>query len=181
MATVLDARLQVMEGLPMPKLPRLFSDHLVTASELNRGPGAVLDKACRAPVTITRNDQSFALMRRDIAAHLAVITEQATKMNQVIYSILSVLMGHQLPQAHPYHWLHAFDKDDLVEMASELLAAFEQLEKGDSEDPEPVETVIYEWHQSAIHATNEVLREAFHAKPEPDAGPLPDPREILKG
>ncbi|MCE2720285.1 MAG: hypothetical protein LW708_15980 [Anabaena sp. 49628_E55] len=50
-----------------------YSDELVTATELNRQPGKVLDKAYEHPITITRNDQSFALLRREDVAYLVLM------------------------------------------------------------------------------------------------------------
>lgn len=41
----------------------VYGDELITATELNRQPGRVLDTAWERPVTITRNKQHFALLR----------------------------------------------------------------------------------------------------------------------
>ncbi|MFO0448078.1 MAG: hypothetical protein ACK52I_05315, partial [Pseudomonadota bacterium] len=56
----------------------IYSDELVTATELNRQPGRILDKALEHPITITRNDQSFALLRREDVA-LFVKTAQHSR------------------------------------------------------------------------------------------------------
>jgi hypothetical protein len=38
----------------------IYSDELITATELNRQPGRVLDKALEHPITITRNGSNFS-------------------------------------------------------------------------------------------------------------------------
>ena len=43
----------------------VYGDELITATELNQQPGRVLDLAMEHPVTITRNDQHFILLRRE--------------------------------------------------------------------------------------------------------------------
>ena len=43
----------------------VYGYELITATELNQQPGRVLDLAMEHPVTITRNDQHFALLRRE--------------------------------------------------------------------------------------------------------------------
>ena len=44
----------------------IYSDCIVTSSELNRRSGQILDTALTTPVTITRNNDSFALVKRDL-------------------------------------------------------------------------------------------------------------------
>ena len=49
----------------------IYSDCIVTSSELNRRSGQILDTALTTPVTITRNNDSFALVKRDLMTDLA--------------------------------------------------------------------------------------------------------------
>ena len=50
----------------------VYGDELITATELNRQPGRVLDLTMDRPITITRNDQHFALLRRDEIALMSL-------------------------------------------------------------------------------------------------------------
>ena len=54
----------------------IYSDELISATELNRQPGRVLDIAQERPVTITRNDHAFALLRREQMAGLVKAAAQ---------------------------------------------------------------------------------------------------------
>lgn len=54
--TVSDAKLCLLHHISM-----LIQTPIITATELNRQPGTVLDKASTHPVTITRGDRAFAL------------------------------------------------------------------------------------------------------------------------
>jgi len=62
----------------------IYSDELITATELNRQSGRVLDKALEPPVTITRNDQSFALLRREEVTFLVKAATQSKAVFGVI-------------------------------------------------------------------------------------------------
>ncbi len=48
----------------------VFSDEVFTTTELNRHAGALLDRARNTPVTISRNNEQFALLPREQAAKL---------------------------------------------------------------------------------------------------------------
>ena len=54
-------------------MDRLFGDQLVTATELNRRVGAVLNMALEQPATIIRNNQYFALLPREFVAQLSAL------------------------------------------------------------------------------------------------------------
>lgn len=166
MAVGLDAeRRQGMGGHPMPKMEHVFSDHLVTATDLNRRGGGILDIASRQPVTITRNDQQFALLRRELAAQLYALNDQASRYTEVMKAIQAIQSGKVLDEGYPYRWLHVYGVDDLTQMFNELLEAFADVVHGT--DSEAVGSVIHEWYESAIAAESEALYEAFEADPEP--------------
>ncbi|MEH1859509.1 MAG: hypothetical protein V7L21_16255 [Nostoc sp.] len=65
----------------------IYSDELITATELNRQPGRVLDKALERPITITRNDQSFALLRREEVTFLVQAATQSKAVFEVLYHV----------------------------------------------------------------------------------------------
>jgi hypothetical protein len=77
-----------MEGHRMPRGGRLFGDQLVTATELNRRSGAILDMALSKPVTITRNDQHFALLRRELVAQLSALSDQVSMYAEAVEGVI---------------------------------------------------------------------------------------------
>lgn len=151
----------------MPRVGRLFGDQLVTATELNRRVGAILDMAIKQPVTITRKNQHFALLRRELAAQLSALCDQVTMYTQAMMAIRLVLSGKELYEDHPYRWLRAYDTGDLDLMRDELIEAITEVVQGS--DAEAVEGVIHEWHESAVAAESEVLEQAFETESEPIA------------
>ncbi len=56
-------------------MDRLFGDQLVTATELNRRVGAILNMAMEQPVTIIRNNQYCALLPRELVAQLSALRD----------------------------------------------------------------------------------------------------------
>jgi hypothetical protein len=166
-AALEEERRQGMEGHPMPRVGRVFGDQLVTATELNRRGGAILDIALRKPVTITRNDQHFALLRRELVAQLSALSDQASIYAEAMRAIRTVQSGKELYEGHPYRWLHVYGVDHLALMSDELTGALAEVVQGD--DAEAVEGVIHEWHESSIAAESEVLNEAFETDPGPIA------------
>jgi hypothetical protein len=100
-----------------------FSDELITATELNRQPGKVLDKAYEHPITITRNDQSFALLRREDVAYLVKGVTQSKAVFEVLSVAFRLLLGQKIGYEHPYGWLSVFDADEL----QDFLIIFYQL------------------------------------------------------
>jgi hypothetical protein len=80
----------------------IYSDELITATELNRQPGRVLDKALEHPVTITRNDQSFALLRREEVNSLVKAATQSKAVFETLTVAFSLLLGEKIGFEHPY-------------------------------------------------------------------------------
>jgi hypothetical protein len=98
-----------------------FSDEIIQATALNRAPGAVLDKASRNPVTIIRNDERFALLKRDSFARLVVEADQAGKVLGVISAAFQAMHGGSLSIESPYGWLLAFDGNEIQDLVAEVL------------------------------------------------------------
>jgi hypothetical protein len=69
---------------------KIYSDELVSATELNRQTGHVLDMAFQRPITITRNDQAFALLRREDAARIANASAHAEVLFNLAGAIYSL-------------------------------------------------------------------------------------------
>lgn len=149
----------------------LYSDELISATELNRQPGRVLDRALEHPVTITRNDHSFALMRREEMANL-VKASALTKIVVEIINIAHLLRTKQIVGTeNPYCWLSVFDAEELDELVAELVVVFRQC--SNTAEWEMLDAVIHEWHESAIAICSSDLKRAFSS--ELDEVPLTQP------
>ncbi len=138
-----------------------YSDELVTATELNRQPGKILDKAYEHPITITRNDQSFALLRREDVAYLVKGITQSKAVFEVLSVAFRLLLEQEIGYDHPYGWLRVFKADELQDFIKEVSEAF-RLTDISNHGWDLLETIIYEWHESAIAITSPDLAAAFN-------------------
>ncbi len=138
----------------------VYSDELVTATELNRQPGRILDKALDHPVTITRNDQSFALLRREKVASLV----KAARHGRDVFELLSVafrlLLRQKIGTEHPYGWLRVFDQEDLQEFITEVSEAYRSGNFCEQAWDE-LDAIIHEWHESALAISSPEIAAAF--------------------
>ncbi|MBD2594258.1 hypothetical protein H6G74_07940 [Nostoc spongiaeforme FACHB-130] len=150
----------------------IYSDELITATELNRQPGRVLDKALERPVTITRNDQAFALLRREEVTSLVKAATQSQAVFETLTVAFSLLLGKEIGFEHPYGWLSVFDADDLQEFIKELSEAFRLIDSSTTAW-EMIAALIHEWYESAIAISSSELATAFNA--ETDEVPLTQP------
>jgi len=137
----------------------IFNDSIFTSSELNRRSGYVLDKASEKPVTITRNNDSFALVNRELMANMAMGIEQANKVIQLVNVVFRLTLEQKIESANEYKWVEEFDSEERVELVDELYEALNQAQA--TNDWEEVAAVIYEWRESAIAIASEELDEAF--------------------
>jgi hypothetical protein len=154
----------------------LFTDELFTTTDLNRRSGEVLNHARKAPVTISRNGEQFALLRREQAAELIKAVSQFGPTLDLIEGALSVVEQKAPPSS--LLWLQAFDAPDLRKMIREVLVASASALR-DTGDWDSVNAIIHEWHESAVVARSGVYEEAMG---EPaDESPLPDPRSLGAG
>lgn len=144
---------------------RVFADELVSATELNRHPGRVLDRALKRPVTVTRGSEAFALLRREEAAHMADASAHAKVLADLAMAIYQPrsLENQPLNADHQFHWLTVFDKDELDEFFAEAIKAFQEaLEAVGSW--EEFEAVLHEWQESAIAIGSQELETDFSAQ-----------------
>lgn len=153
-------------------LSNIFSDELITATELNRQPGRVLDKALEHPVTITRNDQSFALLRREEVTFLVKTATQSKTVFELLTVAFSLLLGKEIGFENPYGWLRVFDSDDLQDFIKEVSEAFRLIDSS-STTWNMIDAIIHEWHESAIAIASPELAAAF--SDEIDEVPLTQP------
>ena len=138
----------------------IFSDEVVSAKDLNRQSGRILDVALERPVTITRNSQAFALLPREDVTTLI----QSVKVGRLAFDVTGVayrlMQGETVAAENPYAWLKTFGVDDLKDFVEEVRSIVHQFE--DSPKAwEEIDALIYEWHESALVIDSGVLDEMF--------------------
>ena len=141
----------------------IFSDEVVSAKDLNRQSGRILDVALERPVTITRNSQAFALLPRQDVTTLI----QSVKVGRLAFEVTGVayrlIQGEVIDSEHPYAWLRTFDADDLKDFVEEVRSIVHQFE--DSPKAwEEMDALIYEWKESSLVISSRVLDEMFCKK-----------------
>jgi hypothetical protein len=141
-------------------LTNVYSDELIPENTFNKEPGNVLDLAWKNPVTITRNQQYFALLRRDDLTQMVKVITLSKKVLEILDTAYKLRLGEDVNSKHPFVWLKVFDSDELGEFITEILNAFQDLSSGIN-DWELLDAVIHEWQESAITLQNEELLSAF--------------------
>lgn len=159
-------------GLNMAKAQPVFDDVIVSATMLNRRPGEVLDQALVRSVTIMRNEQAFALLRREQAAEMMALLRGAQEVLDLFYAIDRVRSAAVLDPSNEFEWITAFGPDDLKKMGDELYVAYAKVRKGELPLDE-LDAVIHEWHESAWAIRSSDVRTAFAAAA--DEVPLTEP------
>ncbi len=144
----------------------VFGDEIFTATDLNRRAGQVLDEAANRPVTITRNDEAFALINRKDAARLVESASNARLMVDLVTAIsMYRLANAQVPVGHTFEWLNAFDIDELKTLLGEAHGSFRRAADAEISWAD-FEGVLHEWHESAIAIRSDALAAAFTAPSE---------------
>jgi hypothetical protein len=144
----------------------VYGDELITATELNRQPGRVLDLAMDHPITITRNDQHFALLRRDKMAPLVKAAALSLKVFEITTAAYWLRLGEEIGSEHPYGWLKVFDEEELSELISEIEKNY-RLVESEPAACDRIEATIYEWFESAIANSSPELAAAFSDEIDP--------------
>lgn len=152
----------------------LFSDDVFTSTDLNRRAGEVLNRARETPVTIARNSERFALLRRDQAASLVKGLAQLVEVVQLAQSAGALRENRPDQIAPGAAWIQAFDEEDRQSMLNEIFATCLQASVAD--DWDSVSTLIQQWRESATVAESGVLLQAMDG--ESDEQPLPSPRSF---
>lgn len=153
----------------------LFADEVYSSTDLNRHAGEVLDHARNRPVTISRNKEQFALLKREHAANLIKTSLQVGPTLDLVVGALSVMEGKELPASMA--WLKAFDTNELRQMIREVMVASVTALR-ETGDWDSVNSIIHEWHESALVIMSGILGQAMNS-PADDAA-LPDPRILAE-
>ena len=137
----------------------LYSDCLFSSSDLNRRAGYVLDTALTTPVTITRNNDSFALLKRDVMTSMAKGIEQMNNITQLVNVAYRLSEGQDIETNHQFKWIEEFDSEERSELVNEVYQALELAKSTD--DWDELAAVIHEWRESALAIASDELTAAF--------------------
>jgi hypothetical protein len=135
----------------------IYSDEVFTSTDLNRRSGEVLNHARKNPVTISRNNEQFALMRREDAACLVSTLDKLKEVLDLFQAVISVAVG--MPMAPTYSWVKALSNSDRLTMAKEVLT--ECSKASTSEDWDALADMIYEWKETALVAESGIIQEVL--------------------
>jgi prevent-host-death family protein len=172
--TVVLHREKEMASLALTGFLGLYGDQVYSSTDLNRRSGEILNHARKGPVTISRNGEQFALLKREQAAGLVKAVSQFGPILELIDGILSVVEGAD--PSSSLLWLKAYGIDDLRKMLREVLPASAEALR-ETGDWDAVNAIIHEWHESAIVAMSGVFEDAMATGAEEAA--LPDPRSFV--
>ena len=150
----------------------VFDDVIVSATALNRRSGEILDQALEKCVTIMRNDQAFALLRREHAAEMTNLLRCAQQVLDLVHAIDRVRSAAALDPANEFEWITVFPSDDLKDMAEEVYEIYARARSGEV-SPDEVERVIHEWQETAWAVRSPDVKAAFEAVA--DEVPLTEP------
>lgn len=154
----------------------VFGDEVFTSTDLNRRSGEVLNHAREHPITISRNNEQFALLRREHVARLFRTVNRVSMAVEIMSEAQIILSGgHASVQ---FSWLEIFEKDDLQKLCSDILTVTRKATMG-MVDWGEVEATVHEWHESALVAKSGTLDAAMFTE-EADEVPLPNPSAVLQ-
>jgi hypothetical protein len=159
----------IMNGLGV------FGDEVYTSTDLNRRSGEVLNHARERPVTISRNNEQFALLRRELAAKIFGAVSQMQAAITVLLGVQAAIAGTQ--PSPVVSWVSIYDKDDLQKLCSELLNVTASAVFGNA-DWSRVDDLIHEWRESAIVAQTGVLDSVLFSEGAEETR-LPSPDEVI--
>lgn len=138
----------------------IFSDDLVSATELNKRSGSVLDKAAVRPITITRNEEHFVLLRREEAACQVNRAIYSERIFELLNAAFCLMAGGKIGSEQAYGWISSFDSDDLKLFVQEVVEAYRAI-TSDNEKWDYLDAVIHEWNESAIAINIPEFKEAW--------------------
>src|SRR5580658_8383046 len=135
----------------------VYSDEVFTSTDLNRRSGEVLNHARKNPVTISRNNEQFALMRREEAAYLISTLDKLREMMDLFQAAVSV--NADIPVAPAYSWVEALKDPDRLSMMQEALVACTSA--ATPEDWDALTDLIYEWKETALVAESGIIQDVL--------------------
>ena len=141
---------------------------------MNRKSGAILSKAAQHPITIVRNDECFTLMRREDISRIVVEANYSKTLLEILNTAFLISNGKTVNTRSTYSWMNAFDQEEIQTLVAEVSDAYHSA-AAMAKDWENLESVIHEWHESAIAILSADLAEAWQAPD--DEMPLTPPAQ----
>lgn len=151
-----------MSSLTLPNTA-LFSDKIFSSTDLNRRASEVLNCASQRPVTISRNNEQFALLPREQLGGMVATLNAVRVAFETLLEIEAVLTG-PAPLRSSFGWLKVYERDDLEKFRHELLSTVGNVtsQEGDFEE---IHTLIYEWRESAAAIQGGAVDAGIHVAP----------------
>lgn len=123
--------------------------YVVKPTDLNRRSGEILERAARYPVLVSRGENSLVLARHDLVSRLSDSQAHADLLDDLLGYVMRRQGGEKVDVGGQFDWLSAFGDAELDEFVRELRATMRDVQMGKVE-PETIDSVIHEWHESAI-------------------------------
>jgi hypothetical protein len=125
----------------------IFSDEVVTPTELARQVRAITQSALRRPVTVHRSEGDLALLARDKVHELTAASAAAEDVVDFGRNFLWMLRGKGRPSP-AWAWLEVFGPDDVADFLEEYLSAVDRALHDRAGWDLPT-SVLREWQESA--------------------------------
>jgi len=127
----------------------LFSDRIISATELKNNQKKWFDTAVKTPVSITnRGSRHFVLINREQIGNLVLVREYSEKIVRYCRELQEAKKNFK---SEVFPWAQYLDEKDRQEFRDELIAAFTDLLR--SNDWSAMDDIISSWE-----ATAEALR-----------------------
>ena len=133
----------------------LFSDEVVTPTELARQVRRITQTVLHHPVTVHRSDGDRALLARDRVSELTAASAVIEEVVDFGRNFLWILRGKGRPSP-AWAWLQVFGPDDVANFMDEYLSTIDQALHGQGGWELPA-TVLVEWKKSARALSNRSL------------------------
>lgn len=140
----------------------VLEDQVFNSTTLAKQASMVLDQADKGVVTITRNNEAYAILNREQASWLVPANKYLSEACYVLAAASQRISSNAVDQENPCPWVASIDTKHLKEMLTEITSILAKVASDDSQWEE-LDAVIYEWHRSAIAAADADLRTAFQA------------------
>jgi hypothetical protein len=101
-------------------------------------------------------------MPREDVSNLIKGVKQSKNVVEILSIAFRLLRGDEISSENPYAWLKIFDLDEIQDFIAELIKAYSLIESSSINAWDLIESIIYEWHESAIAISSPDLADAFN-------------------
>jgi hypothetical protein len=141
----------------------LFSDAIISSTELKNNQRRWFERACRAPISITnRGGRNFVLINRDQVHNLFLAREYAEKILKYCHELKDATdTGEFASDVFP--WAKNLSYDERLEYRDELVSTFTEVIH--TNDWSVMDEVISSWEATAEALTNKEFMEVVNSDP----------------